>query len=1005
MTLKQINPGQGSQNSLEVARDERPLAFLYPAETLILFQRPYTFSLYKLRRKRRNRVVLDVKRHHFAMASAKVPPADNRRWPISSVFSVNESEDGLTPSAHLSAGSIPSWGHLSGESLSSATVKDFDKLWRLHETDEGTMSKNEIIHHLSESPRRIDVERLQNVFDATDYAARLPITYSAAIKAALRLDKVQKAVDIHHEALARQFQAPFGTDTLFAYAIESKRWLHAFDLWRTYWREIQPAQIRYPHPHLWDEVKRLPTLVHQALSLAEYAIKLSAKAKQKLERSSLEQFVSFTSGVMRTALFTADNPSDGPMILRLMQYLKVLGIDKEEYYEKAIMHCFQVRMTSIGLEIYDQLRQKAVSKHPSRRMLHAILAAYFDADNVDGIQAVLDDWTRFFNGPDQRTYRRAIDYFGLHGDATIVEGLLEGYSSMYGPPQEPRVLAPLLLAYARRGEVNKVIGFFKRITSDFRMEPSIVCWNILLSAYTRAEDGFGASRCFDKIRNQPGLVADRYTFGTLIHSCARRGDLDGIWELLEMADNQGIKLTTNLYDGLILGYINNGDVDHAEHLLEEALTMNLEGSYTKMWNYVLHARAFQRRLEDVVRIHRRMQEAGVRSDHLTYASLMQAFIMVKDISSAAEILETVMPRNNVKVTALHYAVLMAGHLRANRPETVLKIFERMLELGLKPNMNTNVAIFKASISVSQKVQGLQGSSEEKQTPSQILEQVLAGTDAGEVAGPDPLLWMEGRTVSTAYPGAYYDSLIFIYGQEAAFEKVKSLYESYLKFSESRGRDEVVTPPFKMLNALMASLLHDGDYQGIERCWQLAAVEAANRARKWNSSDTSKAGWVAPATKYLLAYPLSQYLRALAAQQKISEMKDAVKQFLWDGYSLDKSNWNLYIELLVMHGQYEDAFKLCESHLMEGWIGWPRRRNHVRAALLKADLLSTPLRPFYRTLVHLARVVTDLQSLEVAVKYEDQTLTRIAAECPATMEAIQTMPSRDDAVQSEILRRT
>lgn len=1033
---RQSDAVRSQQTGLQPVPGGIYLEFLYPAKTLTLLRKLSNNDLPEWKCWPSRKVGLNNRKRRYTSAAPQAATESNHQdwyWmpilsgPDSALQQANDSETqfqialaqsvkaddsvtsskGSTSQRTSATGQPQSVRQLFNSLARPGNAHDYDRAWQMYQAGE-KIPKTEILEYLSSSTRVIDAERVQDIFKELSYAERVPQAYRAMIAAFLVLKKLKEAVSIHAEASERQFQTSYGTNLLFAYAIDRKRWWLAFSLWHNYWQKTQRNRII---PVLWDDVIKLPHLMERALALASF-IQLPPSGREgqspsegldDFRLSHPEEFLKFTSGVIRTALFRANNPKDSKKIHQLIRQLTKLKPDKK-YYERAIMHFFQVKMTKLALEIYEFYRGLPLYRSPQRTMLDAVFFAYCDDHNTRGIQFVLDDWTRQYGNPNAHTYREAMRYFARRGDAVVVETLFQRYRELVPQIRTTDELILLLQAYARQGELRKTINGFNEITSRYRLKPDRSCWNTLLYAYSKTEDVDGASRCLDDMRKS-GLPVDSYTIGTLINMCGRRGDVEGVMEFLELAEEQGVEMTAEIYDGIILAHINNGNVDHAQELVEAVMSMNLKGSHTRMWNYVLHARAFQRRLDRTMEVYKRMQELRakkfpVQPDHLTYATLIQAFVLLRYPIAANEILEDmIIPQEDIKVTAFHYALVMAGYLRANMPASVFKVFERMLKRGLKPTMNTNVALIRAGIMADKRIQAEDGKSDKEDNTAanaeEVLEQVLANTDITDIAGPDPIMWKGKQPINTAYPAAYFDFLIFVYGRQKAFDKVESLYESYIRFAHERGWDEVVTPPLRMLNALIMAASYRGDYNGVERCWRLATSEAAKQARKWNLSDTAKSGWVAPARRYQLAFPLTQYITALAEQGRIQDMKDTVNYMLWDGYKLDKTNWNIYIQLLATHGQHREAFGYCELELMPGWKGWREQRKVQGLARLRTRAydVSDTARPFYKTMLHLARAAMNLQSSQYSA---------MAAAYPRTMAAIKSLPHRDDRLQASIL---
>ncbi|KAI9873314.1 MAG: hypothetical protein M1830_000551 [Pleopsidium flavum] len=906
------------------------------------------------------------------------------------------------------------------EILKSGVRRDYEDAWRRFRKlepieKEGTSIHitNALLEYLSTSPRTVEAERMIELFSQLKVEHRDAPQYRTAIRAYLRLSNLKKAVETHEEALSR-VTGNLGTGTLLASAIAWENWDLAFRTWDGYERQIDRS---VEQPGIWDEVDVLSNLADRALSLAEYAEQNTEASQDTLDLDSHVTLGDFVNSVMFRALEFKYEDITRDDIYQLFDRLRRSRLLTAAEYENAIFRLLSLNRGKYASSLYQEFRKEEALQPPGAKILYALLGNYCRFDSVRGIQMVLDDLFTNHEGPDWKGYHVALGKLATLGDATSVHKLFAAFMSKYEKPTSIRTLRPLLLVHSRRAEVNETVRHFKAMSEQFGFTPDLPSWNILLSVYARVNDVDGAFRCFNDLLDN-GMKPDRYTYGTLMGLCARRGDIASLQELLRRADSTDITRSVEAVDSLVLASINNDELEDAERYVEAALTMDLTGSRTRMWNYLLNAHALRRNIDAVMRIHQRMQSAGVPLDSMTYSALMQSLAILKETESAYKILRVVMPRDGIKVTAFHYAIVMGGYLASNEPESVFGVYKRMIKRNIRPTLSTQLPLLKASASAELneiRRHGLSEATQELTQTEELLEEALANIDPMDLASREPVRGISKQPVDDAYLAAPFEFLIFIYGQQGLFEKVKLLYDKYIDTANERNLKNKIVPTSKMLSALMVSHLRQQQYDGVFKCWTLARSSAERIAKRLTAADLSKPGWVLPSQRYILATPLIYLMKSLGEQEDLQGITSTIAELQSDGYDLDARNWNLYVQLLVRNGLPFEAFQQCEQRLMDGWKGWPFQQR--QQGISKADARPVKanshhvqpwiLSPNYRTLVYLASAIMDIQTAESAslsLRGRGSESEQIDKLAPRAMEAVRNMPRMDDNLQTDLLRR-
>ncbi|KAI9799564.1 MAG: hypothetical protein M1825_004490 [Sarcosagium campestre] len=976
-----------------------PMSFLYPSESLALLRRlRATSSL------RGNRAVVQHMSHRLgkrtffcqsklALSQAQVTVSDRLADPELHghnipTFSPRDLDvDDVDEDAAARA-----LDHL----LSPTNHADYDKFWRLHAV---ASSPEDVLAYLSTSPRRIDAERSMQLFYGMPMDRRNAVAYTHAIVACIKLGRINDALNLHDEASVAELREPFGSGFLIALLVEMERWEDAFHVW---------CRVREEQPHLYEtdvrqHVQGLHALTKRAISLAKLTLRNAAQESVGAPNAESIRRREFAADMIRCATLNKGREPSRPDMKTLYALLQELDVDTYSDYEPVIVHFLDAGIGRVAIDVYRLVRQRRACT-PSMMILDRMMDHMIRFKSERGIEMVMEDWRRFYNRPRRSVYRISMEYYAERGLVERVGKLFKACEEAFGPSKDVRDLIPLLHVEARCGNVEKTKAAFD--TYAARLEGGktpIQFWNVLLNAYGKAEDLDGAFRCYTDIlaQSKPNEV----TFGTMMGMCANRGDVEAVEGFLEEAESQGIKRTAQMQSTLVMALVNNNDLEAAEQAVDESLDMQLKGPTTSMWNHILYARAFGRDLEGVMRTYRRMQQLGVPFNEGTYGALMKALVILKQNDQANKILRVIMPREGIRPNAYHYGIVMRGYLSAKQIERVFKLLKRMIRTGVTPTLSSVVPVIKASLELDLRAANEGGPSQDYVMAA--LEETVATADAMDVAEVGPSSLRSGQPISQVYPAAFFDYIIFMYAQEGNYEQAHALFDRYLKMAESLRPGQTVEPPLKMMTAMMVLALKEGKYAEVSRIWHIIVRQSAKLARAWHQAATDEPGWVSPSRRYLLALPLTHYMKALSAEGKLDDLVKTVEGMRRDGYVLDRRNWNMYIQILAQHGRCVDAFELCERHLMAGWQGWEFQRNRSGLKTGKKKFVNefrSTLRPIYHTLVFLARALLDLRDAEIRrTGISGTTWLQLREDCPRTMKAVETMQRHEDDAQSALRR--
>ena len=888
----------------------------------------------------------------------------------------------------------------------------YDELWQsyqaLLETSQ-SLSPQELIKMLrclGTSKRTVDVERAVALFDSIPVPQRRAIHYSYAVSAALSLEDLDTAVDIHREALAR-ISGSIGTAAVLRYTVQHEKWQSAIDTWHSFWVDRLHYYIR---PDIWTEVNTLslPSLMEKAISAADFAIS-TAESSQNENAVAARDFAlelirqifgiqntDFNIEKHRLLVQKARTLDASDMATQMMALKQLLSVNSREHGHRA-------------LHLYRELR-KDPKFTPSTDLLSLVTARVFAQKSSFGTSMVVEDWRTYYQKIPADIAVDAAKVFAQLGQLEPVQTLFREYCSTHGKPRRHRVWNDILLfVHNRRADPEGVVRAFNDLQKESQFKPTVKTWNYVIGTFSRIGDVDGALSWYNKLLESE-LRPDARTYSQLMLLYAKRGDSETVYDLYQQSKKNGIKPSIVLINSLVLANINDERLAEAEQLVKEALHMDLKGSRTFMWTILLNAYALRKKVEKVSELHRQMQDSGVASDGMTYAALMTSLTIAKMPTAAYKILKIVMPRAQIKRTSLHYAIIMGGYLATKNNGKIFEIYKHMLTRNLSPTISTQNILLRAAGSVDEANQDLDKDPEiqnELMRARQTFEQTISNLDPMELAASEPRKFVGPNPLNEAFSSTYFEYLIFLYGKEASFAKVTELYERYISTSaQFSDRDVEASPPVCLLAALMVAHLRAGDHGEVERCWYLALEKAEKLACRARAV-TSEPGWVSHSRRFIMNIPLRHYITSLGQQGHIDALIRTINQLHSCGFALNSPNWNHYIQHLAQSPEPRHqllAFELCERELIPSWPGWdnlgdPTWVKDKLRPMTRNTMFSPEQRmPAYPTLVQLAAVY--LQAKQGVRLTSPRSFNKVA---PKTVDALSTMPRMADRAQIALLR--
>lgn len=853
--------------------------------------------------------------------------------------------------------------------------------------------KVELLDWLSVYPTNDAEVRCAQLYHSIHVHDRTLSVYQAALTVFLRRGRHVQAFNLHREALRNIANGDQVTKAFFRYAVDQHRWQLAMNIEAQYELSMEKMERGSRKDMFWFHVSEIPELLPKAIALSQYlrALTHAQTTNDQVRRFSARFFKealiqeSDAPGPAKTKVSMA--PQGGlslpkQSVGQLFKHLHDLP-EASKFFEHIVLSMIgpntrypYPQIHRIVSYVYVELRKRV---NTSYRLPEALLMTLLErltrfwatlekqreSHHSTTVADVVRGWKRDHGKLSEEAVMHLLSWHASSGRVDRFEAWL-AYLKEHYPTYEAlkKVLGSTIYIHARRADLTKAKLAFDiavKLTLEHDEIPPLICWNVLLHAYSRTDDLEGALEILQALIDK-GLKPDEYSFHPVMEMLAKRGDVEGVKDMLSQYDNLAQKRREAAFFGsLLTALVNCGEVEEAEAVLKTAIdevkTGKVRGSLTGSFNIVLTAHALRRNVDATMRTYRWMKAEGIRMDSETFAALIQSLTAYRQTPAAWKILRDVMTEHGARPTAFHYALVMTGYVNQGKYAEALEVHEHMRSLNIKATFSSNAIFLKAKASKEGRdSRRLAFGSVRKARAEPLhetikeLQGMMQASHGNDLAAKQPQAGLGEQEGTSAVPAAYFNFLIYIHGKRRCFDAVQELYRQFKEVAKKAGGPDAQAP-VQLLAALMMAHLRAGEYDDVERCWILAKEQAdefaavvpvpklqpassAQRKRAADrdimdlqpplSDDAQEAGFQmkertdstnvkrailadqtpvpptrqrSPGLRYILTRPLRFYLYALAAQHRFQDTLSLVSRLFTQGYTFDNRTWNVFIQLL------------------------------------------------------------------------------------------------------------
>ncbi|KAH6629609.1 hypothetical protein C7974DRAFT_394791 [Boeremia exigua] len=927
-------------------------------------------------------------------------------------------------------------------------------------------------------------ERVTQLFDQLPVGARTAAAYRATIVAHSALGQVGPAMARHRDAahgarfVEYENHVPdLGTNALLRRLVADEQWdlvirVYAYYVKRARFsidRQRTTYRIRWGQatlPEIWHDAAQLPEIREHLQSLFFYIRRHKSELTADPKRTELYiTFVqSFVAHVMDRVLHVR-KPNDDHIwdwFTKLFDDLHELDIPPDASYHHAITSMLKLEryrvytnQRKLHLELYRRYRQWYLYERvddpawkplpPQLPLLTSILNSHGKHSSLDRVNDLVADMRTFYPGKPLTppVLQLLLQIYAEHGDVARVDEYFAAVQSSTNTLTHKQANA-LVYVHARRADVPGALAAFQRI-HDLGLVPDQYMWNTLLLAYVRADDLDGALETFNRALDA-GLQPNVHTFGPMLDMCANRGDIEAFESLYSRAKQLDVPLDRDVRarSGYVQAFLNAEDIGAAEEIAQGMLKQWKGGlltghPLTHTWNIMIQYYALRGDVANGRRLYREMVDNQIPLDNVTFASLMRALIEIKQTNAAYKILKVTLPEHNLRVEAIHYAIVMTGFLKEGQWDLALDAHERMIERNVNQTISSRQASIN-TIGMSELVRLLKAKNDNPRRHLRHVETLLRGMltsgDVGQDIAhrqPNHNRYIEAHTQSVV-PASYYGLLITLYNTRGAYQICKDLFAKAEATMEPTDFDA----PTNFITAVMEAHYRAKEWSEVEKCWA-QVLESSSRLIKTfqqimfpdpaapdGTSLTDPVvqqrfaeSRIAHNRRQIITRATRIYIRSLinrhppshpAAAPLITRAQLAMRDLLLKGFAIDNFTWNEFVVALADHGHLVSAFAVAETYLMPRFPGWRSlapffvrtdRRGYQWMELRHYDIKRNTVVPRYKTLVVLARALKQVKEDERggAGFSEGRWMREVLEErAPLVCRAVETMPRTGDGLQ-------
>lgn len=452
--------------------------------------------------------------------------------------------------------------------------------------------------------------------------------------------------------------------------------------------------------------------------------------------------------------------------------------------------------------------------------------------------------------------------------------------------------------------------------------PTVVTYNVLLSACAAQADGNTATRVADDLR-ESGVQTDAKTAAAL---AAALPCLDDAFAAVERVERSGVELNEYVMSALISACGRAGDWRRAAHVFHErASTSHMQPSLVIVNAFVDACAKCAAKdggaIAAAIEVVDGLEDSFLKPDVVTLTSLVATYGAAGMLYEAAEVMEEAMPAAGVRPNVFSYVTLISCCVDHGEWQEGVRWYAAMRKAGVKPNAHAFSALVSAYACGQQLERALCVPDEMARAgvrPNVVVYNCLV--DACASAGDwekGLALWMEMRATGIAPNERTYLSLITACEEGGEWRRALSVFEEM--------RSSGLSANVYHYSSLIAALGKGGQFERANEFYlDMRAQGVAPNAVCFGAlldaaaeqGDSHAALRIYRELEEAKVRPnvvvLNSLLRALCGAGCWTDAEAVLARFREDGVTPDTVSWNTMISASESEQRAFELFKRAEA---------------------------------------------------------------------------------------------
>ena len=211
--------------------------------------------------------------------------------------------------------------------------------------------------------------------------------------------------------------------------------------------------------------------------------------------------------------------------------------------------------------------------------------------------------------------------------------------------------------YSKRGDVEKALASFNKISADNLTKPNIVSYNTIISMLARDHNTAlpDLSRWYGRLcrdRIEPDVI----TFSSLINACAKHANPIRAKHYLNKCLELKVRPNIFIYAGVINAHGKIGDATGAVEIFEQMVQNGIRPDLIT-YQVVVHAFSKQNNPAAALQWLERLTSDGLKPDVITWSSIIGAMARSGDLTAAKKVLQD-MKDSGIKPDAKAFTIFI-----------------------------------------------------------------------------------------------------------------------------------------------------------------------------------------------------------------------------------------------------------------------------------------------------------------------------------------------------------